>query len=210
MNTKLNGHESLERDLTSLEEAEMISAIELSFGDILDALMINWRGDDNMKGTPKRVAKMFVKEIFSGRYTSPPSVTVFDNQTGYDEPYIVGPIRFESTCSHHLMPIVGRAWVGIEAGGSLAGLSKFVRLVRWVMRRPQIQEGATEQLANVLMEKTQAAGIAVKVDALHGCMVCRGVHDDRSTMKTFSYKGTFLADKVKRDGFTSEVRNAGN
>lgn len=158
---------------------------------LLDALLIDTKDDPNTMETAKRMAKMYVEEALRGRYTPCPDVKSFQCRGGMTCPYAVGPITIRSLCSHHMVPIVGKVWVVVDPGESVLGLSKFARLTDWIFRRPQIQEQATRQLAELLMEKSEAEGIAVFVKAKHLCMSWRGVQDDEAEMCTYDFCGSF-------------------
>lgn len=156
---------------------------------ILESLVIDTANDHNTQDTANRVAKMLVNELFAGRYVSPPKVTAFPNDQEYDQLYVTGPITVRSTCAHHMMPIVGKAYVGVFPGRKVIGLSKFNRIADWVCSRPQIQEEMTVQLADAIEEETEADGVAVLVQAEHFCMTHRGVKEHESDMTTSVLRG---------------------
>lgn len=160
---------------------------------LLHALCIDVQGDHNTQGTAHRVARMLVREAMRGRFEPPPRMTDFPNVRELDEVYTVGPITVRSMCSHHLVPIVGRAWVGVVPNptGKVIGLSKFTRLADWVMARPQIQEEATVQLADHLEKLIKPRGLALVVRAEHMCMTWRGVRDQGTEMVTSVMRGIF-------------------
>ncbi len=175
--------------------------IEEAMKDILTALGIDFKNDPNTKDTPKRVAKMFVDEVFVGRFSKPPKVTSFPN-TQYDQMIVVGPIPVKSYCSHHFVPIVGQCWIGILPDlvkGKLIGLSKYNRLTHWICRRPQIQEEMTNQIANKIEELTHAQGVAVYIEASHMCGTHRGTNDSETLMKTSDLRGHFREAVVKTE-----------
>ncbi|HSH74351.1 MAG TPA: GTP cyclohydrolase I, partial [Longimicrobiales bacterium] len=157
----------------------------------------------NTQDTARRVAKMFVREVFAGRYAEAPPVTEFPNIAGLNELMIVGPVTVRSACSHHLCPIIGRVWVGVmpNESSALIGLSKYARLVEWVMTRPQIQEEAIAQLAELLQEKMRPDGLAIVMEADHYCMQWRGVRDMDSKMTNSVMRGSFLKDANLRREF---------
>lgn len=165
---------------------------------LLDALVIDTTRDHNTKETARRVAKLFVREVMRGRYEPRPRMTDFPNAKGLDEVAIVGPITIRSMCSHHLVPIIGTAWVGVIPTDKLIGLSKFTRLADWVFSRPQIQEEATVQLADLLMELINPKALAVVVRASHMCMTWRGVRDADTEMVTSVMRGAFLEKPAAR------------
>jgi GTP cyclohydrolase I len=162
--------------------------------EILQTLGIDTKNDHNSKGTADRVAKMFVDELYSGRFTPEPSSTEFPNYRDLNQFYIVGPIRMNSACSHHMLPIVGHAWVGVLPGKecSLLGLSKIPRIVEWFAQRPQIQEELVEQIANHIFAKVGPTSLAVTIKAAHYCMKMRGIKDPCCSMTTQAFRGEML------------------
>ena len=178
-----------------------------AFQDVLEALVINTIDDHNSYATARRVAKMFVHEIFRGRYYPPPDVTAFPNAKQYDQIYMTGPITINSTCAHHFQPITGKAYVGIFPGEKVIGLSKFNRLVDWIASRPQIQEEMTEQIADEIEKQTEAKGVAVVLKAKHFCMSARGVKEHDSDMLTSVVRGMFLRSTSMKTEFFSLLNN---
>lgn len=173
--------------------------------DMLRALVIDVDNDHNTRETGRRLAKMFVRELFAGRYQPAPAVTEFPNAERLEELMIVGPLRVRSACSHHLCPIMGRVWIGVlpDADSNLIGLSKYARLIDWIMSRPQIQEEAVSQIADLLERRIKPVGIAVVMEADHYCMHWRGVKDDGSKMVNSVMRGRFLTDPSLRREFLS-------
>ena len=178
-----------------------------AFEDVLQALVINTTDDHNSKDTARRVAKMFVHEIFRGRYYPPPEVTSFPNAKEYDQIYVSGPMSINSTCAHHFQPITGNAYVGIFPGKKVIGLSKFNRMVDWIASRPQIQEEMTEQIADMIEKETEAKGVAVVIKAEHFCMTARGVKEHESEMMTSVVRGMFRDDSAIKAEFFSLLNN---
>ena len=174
-----------------------------AFQGVLDALLIDTKNYHNTKDTARRVAKMFVHEIFRGRYYPPPKITAFPNVKQYDQIYMSGPMSINSTCAHHFQPITGKAYVGIFPGEKVIGLSKFNRIVEWVASRPQIQEEMTEQIADMIQEETEAKGVAVIVKAEHFCMTARGVKEHESDMVTSVVRGIFRDEPAIKAEFFS-------
>ena len=174
-----------------------------AFQGVLDALLIDTKNDHNTKDTARRVAKMFVHEIFRGRYYPPPKITAFPNVKQYDQIYMSGPMSINSTCAHHFQPITGKAYVGIFPGEKVIGLSKFNRMVDWVASRPQIQEEMTEQIADMIEKETEAKGVAVIVKAEHFCMTARGVKEHESDMVTSVVRGIFRDEPAIKAEFFS-------
>ena len=173
--------------------------------EVLKSLVIDTESDHNTQETARRVAKMFLTEVFKGRYLPMPQVTEFPNVEQLNELLIVGPITARSACSHHLCPIMGRVWIGIMPNehSNLIGLSKYARICDWVMSRPQIQEEAVIQLANILQEKVKPDGLAIVIEADHFCMHWRGVKDADSRMTNSVMRGSFLKDPHLRREFLS-------
>ncbi|MBN8489290.1 MAG: GTP cyclohydrolase I [Burkholderiales bacterium] len=182
-------------------QAEVQSKLQ----EVLRALVIDTDSDHNTQDTAKRVAKMFVREVFAGRYQAAPSVTEFPNVSRLNELMIVGPITVRSACSHHLCPILGRLWIGLlpNEHSNLIGLSKYVRLADWVMSRPQIQEEAVTMLADELQQRVRPDGLALVMEADHFCMAWRGVKDVDSKMTNSVMRGAFLKDPNLRREFLS-------
>ena len=174
-----------------------------AFQGVLDALLIDTKNDHNTKDTARRVAKMFVHEIFRGRYYPPPKITAFPNVKQYDQIYMSGPMSINSTCAHHFQPITGKAYVGIFPGEKVIGLSKFNRMVDWVASRPQIKEEMTEQIADMIEKETEAKGVAVIVKAEHFCMTARGVKEHESDMVTSVVRGIFRDEPAIKAEFFS-------
>jgi GTP cyclohydrolase I len=176
---------------------------------VLESLVIDTENDHNTSATAERVAKMYLTEVFRGRYVPQPDVTYFPNIERLSELMIVGPITVRSACSHHLCPIIGRLWIGVMPNehSHLIGLSKYARLADWVMSRPQIQEEAVTRLADLLQERMQPDGLAVVMEADHFCMQWRGVRDTDSKMTNSVMRGSFLSDANLRREFLALFRN---
>jgi GTP cyclohydrolase I len=174
---------------------------------VLQALVIDTDTDHNTQETARRVAKMYLREVFQGRYVAQPPVTEFPNVTGLNELMIVGPITVRSACSHHFCPIMGRIWIGVMPNqhSNLIGLSKYARLSEWMMSRPQIQEEAISQLADLLMKMVKPDGLAVVMEADHFCMHWRGVKDTSAKMINSTMRGSFLKDVALRREFLSLI-----
>jgi GTP cyclohydrolase I len=183
----------------------IFSEVKDKMKDVLDSLVIDTEGDHNTQGTANRIAKMFIKEVFAGRYSPMPPVTEFPNVSHLNELMVIGPITVRSACSHHFCPIMGKVWIGIlpNENSNLIGLSKYARMTEWIMGRPQIQEEAVIQLADILESKMKPLGLAVVMDADHMCMQWRGVKDSDSKMLNSVMRGTFLKDPNLRREFLS-------
>lgn len=168
---------------------ELTDEVAQRVTDLLQSLVIDTENDHNTRETGSRVARMYMQELFSGRYLPSPDLTAFPNVNSYDELYLVGPITVRSTCAHHLQNIRGNCWIGIYPGKNVLGLSKFYRLAEWICARPQIQEEMTIQIADLLEQETAADGIAVVVKAEHMCVTHRGVREHASDMTTSVLRG---------------------
>ncbi len=186
--------------------------VEDKLAQVLQSLVIDTDSDHNTRETARRVAKMYLNEVFSGRYRAAPDVTEFPNVERLNELMIVGPITIRSACSHHLCPIIGKVWIGVMPNehSNLIGLSKYVRLADWVMSRPQIQEEAVTRLADLLQERMQPDGLAIVMEADHFCMQWRGVKDTDSQMINSVMRGVFLTDASLRREFLALLRRNGS
>ena len=185
----------------------LLDEVEGRMRGVLESLVIDTVSDHNTQDTARRVAKMYLNEVFRGRYVPAPPVTEFPNAEHLNELMIVGPITVRSACSHHFCPILGRLWIGIMPNehSNLIGLSKYSRLAEWIMGRPQIQEEAIAQMADLLMNKVSPDGLAVVMEADHFCMHWRGVKDDRTKMLNSVMRGSFLKDPTLRREFLSLI-----
>ena len=174
---------------------------------VLGSLVIDTDNDHNTADTARRVAKMYVNEVFRGRYVAGPEITEFPNAEHLNELMIVGPITVRSACSHHFCPVIGRIWIGVlpNEHTNVIGLSKYARLAEWIMGRPQIQEEAVVQLADLIQRKTQPDGLAIVMEASHYCMAWRGVKDMDSKMINSVMRGVFLKDANLRREFLSLI-----
>ncbi|MEC5387140.1 GTP cyclohydrolase I [Uliginosibacterium sp. H3] len=194
-----------------IEPGEMERLLEEVAGKmqgVLESLVIDTESDHNTQDTARRVAKMYLNEVFRGRYVPAPPVTEFPNAERLNELMIVGPITVRSACSHHFCPIMGRLWIGLMPNehSNLIGLSKYSRLAEWIMSRPQIQEEAITQMAEVLMNKVNPDGLAVVMEADHFCMHWRGVKDSETKMTNSVMRGSFLKDASLRREFLSLIK----
>jgi GTP cyclohydrolase I len=189
----------------------LITEVEGKFKGVLDSLVIDTESDHNTQDTARRVAKMYLTEVFRGRYMAAPPVTEFPNAERLNELMIVGPVTVRSACSHHFCPIMGRLWIGIMPNehSNLIGLSKYARLAEWVMSRPQIQEEAITQMAELLMTKVSPDGLAVVMEADHFCMHWRGVRDSGAKMINSVMRGSFLKNAPLRREFLSLINLKG-
>ncbi|MBI5275543.1 MAG: GTP cyclohydrolase I [Burkholderiales bacterium] len=189
----------------------MLDEVEKKMQAVLDSMVIDTQSDHNTSDTARRIAKMYVNEVFRGRYVRQPAITEFPNAEHLNELMIVGPITVRSACSHHFCPVIGKLWIGVMPNEhtNVIGLSKYARLAEWVMGRPQIQEEAVVQLADLIMEKTQPDGLAVVMEASHYCMAWRGVKDLNSKMINSVMRGEFLKNSALRREFLSLIPDKG-
>lgn len=188
---------------------KLLDEVTVKMQGVLDSLVIDTENDHNTSDTARRVAKMYVNEVFRGRYVQAPTITEFPNVGHLNELMIVGPITVRSACSHHFCPVIGKIWIGVlpNEHTNVIGLSKYARLAEWVMGRPQIQEEAVVQLADLIQEKTQPDGLAIVMEASHYCMAWRGVKDMDSRMINSVMRGVFLKDPNLRREFLSLIPN---
>lgn len=189
------------------ELEQLLDEVETKMQGVLESMVIDTANDHNTKATARRVAKMYLKEVFAGRYHAQPTITEFPNAKHLNELMIVGPITVRSACSHHLCPVMGKIWIGVmpNKNTNVIGLSKYARLVDWIMGRPQIQEEAIIQLADLIMEKTRPDGLAVVMECSHFCMSWRGVRETDSKMLNSVMRGAFLNDPTLRREFLSLI-----
>lgn len=189
-------------EIHSASEAHKIRLLEEKFRDILVILGLDPE-DDSLRQTPRRMAKMYVQEIFSGlNPENEPQVTLFDNVYDYSQPLIEKDIPVFSTCEHHFVPIIGKAHIGYIPGGKVIGLSKLSRIVHYYARRPQVQERLTNQIARHLTEVLGHNNVAVMISAEHLCVAARGVRDSGALTITSSFHGQFL-EGAQQDRFLS-------
>jgi GTP cyclohydrolase I len=189
----------LREDAFDLDDDLKVELIEEKFRDIMTILGLDLN-DDSLKGTPHRVAKMYVKEIFSGlNPANQPKIALFENKYQYNEMLVEKDITFFSNCEHHFVPIMGKAHVAYISNGKVIGLSKINRIVQYFSKRPQVQERLTIQIANYLKEALQTEDVAVVIDASHLCVSSRGIQDITSSTVTSSYHGKFKEDQTRNE-----------
>ena len=174
--------------------------------DLLHALVIDIENDHNTAETAERVAKMYLHEVFKGRYHHQPKVASFPNVKKLDEIYTVGPITVRSACSHHLVPIMGNCWIGIKPGERVIGLSKFTRVADWVFSRPHIQEEAVMILADEIERLCKPQGLGIIIKAQHYCMKWRGVKEPQTSMVNSVVRGDFRHDPSLKQEFFELIR----
>ncbi len=189
----------LRPDAFELDDTEKMELIAKHFASIMQVLGMDLN-DDSLKDTPKRVAKMYVKEIFSGlNPANKPKITLFKNPYNYNRMLVERNISVSSNCEHHFVPIVGKAHLAYISNGHVIGLSKLNRIVQYCSQRPQVQERLTIQIANLLKEELGTEDIAVIIDAHHHCVSSRGIRDASSTTLTAEYSGRFLDIETRNE-----------
>ena len=189
----------LRLDAFDKSDAEKILKIEQHFKSIMETMGLDLN-DDSLRGTPRRVAKMFVQEIFKGlNPENKPAVSLFENKYQYGQMLVEKNIRVQSTCEHHFQPIIGKAHVAYISSGKVIGLSKINRIVDYFARRPQVQERMTEQIANELKKVLETQDVAIIIEAKHFCVASRGIEDDSSTTLTAAYYGQFKENGKKEE-----------
>ena len=206
-NARFHANDNISEFIQPGELERLVDEVAEKMQAVLESLVIDTESDHNTKNTSQRVAKMYVQEVFNGRYVEQPTLTKFPNVSRLNELMIIGPITVRSACSHHLCPIMGRIWIGVlpSKNSALIGLSKYSRLTEWVMCRPQIQEEAVVELADMLEKKIKPVGVAVVMDADHFCMQWRGVKDRDSKMINSVMRGAFLKDSNLRREFLALI-----
>jgi GTP cyclohydrolase I len=214
MNDELNDHDHLsasrqtplKADAFVLSEEEKIEKIQEHVAAILDILGMDLT-DDSLKGTPKRVAKAYVKEIFGGLNPERrPSASTFENKYEYGEMLVEKNITLYSTCEHHLLPIIGKAHIAYISNGNVVGLSKMNRIVDYYAKRPQVQERLTLQVIEELQRILKTENVACIIDAKHLCVNSRGISDVASSTVTAEYGGVFKTDETLRKEFLSYIQ----
>jgi GTP cyclohydrolase IA len=189
----------LRKDAFDLDDQSKIKGIEYHFREIMELLGLDL-SDDSLRGTPYRVAKMYVKEIFSGlNPANKPDIKLFDNKYQYNEMLVEKDISFYSNCEHHFVPIIGKAHVAYISSGKVIGLSKLNRIVQFYAKRPQVQERLTIQIANEIKRAVQSEHVAVVIEATHLCVSSRGIQDVTSSTITSGYFGKFQQDDVRNE-----------
>ena len=207
---RFNANDNISQFIEPGELEKLLDEVEAKMKGVLSSMVIDTETDHNTQNTARRVAKMYLNEVFKGRYLPAPAVTEFPNAEHLNELMIVGPITVRSACSHHFCPVIGKVWIGVlpNEHTNVIGLSKYARLAEWVMGRPQIQEEAVVQLADLIMEKTSPDGLAIVMEATHFCMGWRGVKDLDSKMINSVMRGVFLKDPNLRREFLSLIPKA--
>jgi GTP cyclohydrolase I len=204
---RFNANDNIAEFIQPGELDALLDEVAGKMQHVLDSLVIDTARDHNTADTARRVAKMYVGEVFKGRYVKAPPITEFPNAERLNELMIVGPITVRSACSHHLCPVIGQVWIGVlpNEHTNVIGLSKYARLAEWIMGRPQIQEEAVVQLADYIQAKTKPDGLAIVMQATHFCMAWRGVKDMDSKMINSVMRGVFLKDANLRREFLALI-----
>lgn len=208
---RFNANDNIAEFIEPGEIEKLLDEVEHKMQGVLDSLVIDTESDHNTSNTARRVAKMYINEVFKGRYVEGPAITEFPNAERLNELMIVGPITVRSACSHHFCPVIGRVWIGVMPNErtNVIGLSKYARLAEWIMGRPQIQEEAVVQLADLIQQKTKPDGLAIVMEATHFCMAWRGVKDMDSKMINSVMRGVFLKDMNLRREFLALIPRQG-
>ena len=206
-NKRFHANDNISEFIEPGELEKLLDEVQEKMQGVLDSMVIDTEHDHNTRATARRVAKMYVNEVFRGRYVAQPAITEFPNAEHLNELMIVGPITVRSACSHHLCPVIGKIWIGVlpNKNTNVIGLSKYARLVDWIMGRPQIQEEAIIQLADLIVDKTRPDGLAVVMEASHFCMSWRGVREMDSKMLNSVMRGAFLTNPELRREFLSLI-----
>ena len=204
---RFNANDNIADFIEPGELEKLLDEVTAEMEGVLDSMVIDTARDHNTANTARRVAKMYVNEVFRGRYVKPPEITEFPNAERLNELMIVGHITVRSACSHHFCPVIGKLWIGVMPNErtNVIGLSKYARLAEWIMGRPQIQEEAVVQLADLIQQKTKPDGLALVMEATHFCMAWRGVKDMDSKMINSVMRGVFLKDMNLRREFLSLI-----
>jgi GTP cyclohydrolase IA len=189
----------LRDDAFEMDDSVKMALIEKHFREIMLIMGLDLK-DDSLKGTPARVAKMYIKEIFSGlNPANKPEIKLFDNKFKYNEMLVEKDITFYSNCEHHFVPIIGKAHAAYISSGKVIGLSKINRIVQYYAKRPQVQERLTVQVANALKDILKTDDVAIVMDASHLCVSSRGVNDTNSRTVTSHYSGKFKEENTKNE-----------
>lgn len=182
-----------------MNDEEKIEKIEFHFREIMETLGLDLN-DDSLKGTPLRVATMYIKELYNGlNPANKPKVALFENKYKFDQMLVEKGIAFYSNCEHHFVPIFGKAHVAYISSGQIIGLSKLNRIVNYYAKRPQVQERLTVQIAKELQQCLETEDVAVLIDAKHLCVASRGIKDDSASTVTSFYGGKFLQDRTRKE-----------
>ena len=206
-NTRFWAGDNISAHILDKEKDELIDELTIKFEGVLDSLIIDRENDPNSRGTAKRLAKMYVSEIMSGRYDPAPDATAFPNDSkDRYEGMLVVRSELRSMCSHHHQPVAGVAYIGIIAAQKLIGLSKYTRIAQWCARRGTLQEELCNDIAREIMKATGSENVAVYIQAIHGCCENRGIMAHSSLTQTTVLKGAFNTDPGTKKEFMDNVK----
>lgn len=208
-NGKFAANENISKYIMDSELDLLQEELTEKIQDMLTTLIIDTENDHNTQETAKRVAKMYLKEVFSGRYKERPSITDFPNVRDLDEIYTLGPIDLRSACSHHFVEIEGSVWIGILPSEKVIGISKFARLLNWISNRPHIQEEMSIMLADELESLIKPKGLAIVIKAKHHCMTWRGVKEKDVSMVSSVVRGAFREYPALKSEFFEIIKGQG-
>ena len=209
-NSRFHANDNISKFINPGELETLQKEVASRVKDLLKSLVIDIENDHNTQETAERVAKMYLQEVFKGRYLKQPNVTDFPNAKNLDEIYTLGPISVRSACSHHMVPIIGDCWIGIKPGAKVIGISKFARVADWVFSRPHIQEEAVMILADEIEKLCEPKGLAILVKAKHYCMCWRGVKEPNTSMINSIVRGDFRHDASLKQEFFELVKQQPN
>ena len=208
--TRFNANDNISKYILPGELETLEKEVATRVRDLLKTLLIDVDNDHNTKETAERVSRMYINEVFKGRYHPQPKVTSFPNDKNLDEIYTLGPISVRSACSHHMVPILGDCWIGIKPGDKVIGISKFARVADWVFSRPHIQEEAVMILADEIEKLCEPKGLAILIKAQHYCMKWRGIKEPHTSMINSVVRGDFRLDPSLKQEFFELVKQQSN
>ena len=208
--TRFHANDNISKYILPGELETLEKEVATRVRDLLKTLLIDVDNDHNTKETAERVSRMYINEVFKGRYHPQPKVTSFPNDKNLDEIYTLGPISVRSACSHHMVPILGDCWIGIKPGEKVIGISKFARVADWVFSRPHIQEEAVMILADEIEKLCEPKGLAILIKAQHYCMKWRGIKEPHTSMINSVVRGDFRLDPSLKQEFFELVKQQSN
>ena len=208
--TRFHANDNISKYILPGELETLEKEVATRVRDLLKTLIIDVDNDHNTQETAERVSRMYINEVFKGRYHPQPKVTSFPNDKNLDEIYTLGPISVRSACSHHMVPILGDCWIGIKPGEKVIGISKFARVADWVFSRPHIQEEAVMILADEIEKLCEPKGLAILIKAQHYCMKWRGIKEPHTSMINSVVSGDFGHDPSLKQEFFELVKQQSN
>ena len=208
--TRFHANDNISKYILPGELETLEKEVATRVRELLKTLLIDVDNDHNTKETAERVSRMYINEVFKGRYHPQPKVTSFPNDKNLDEIYTLGPISVRSACSHHMVPILGDCWIGIKPGEKVIGISKFARVADWVFSRPHIQEEAVMILADEIEKLCEPKGLAILIKAQHYCMKWRGIKEPHTSMINSVVRGDFRHDPSLKQEFFELVKQQSN